>query len=73
MDLRIAAFVRFVVHMNAQYDPNLGPRPCRLALNNFPLFDLCERSPQWTVSMVTYLPALIMPMFGLLDQINGPR
>jgi hypothetical protein len=55
----VAALVRFVVHINAQYDfRSLGPRPrSPLALNNLPLFDPCERSPQWIVSMVTSLPS----------------
>jgi hypothetical protein len=70
MDLGVAAFVRFVVHINAQYDfRSLGPRPrSPLALNNLPLFDLCERSPQWIVSMVTSLAAPNMPLFGALDR-----
>jgi hypothetical protein len=44
-DLRVAIFVRFVVHMDAQYNFRiLGSRLCPLALNNLPLFDARKRS-----------------------------
>jgi hypothetical protein len=45
MGLRVAAFVRYVVHMDAQYNFRiLGSRLCPLALDNLPLFDPCKRS-----------------------------